>query len=77
MANQQQDQRPQRGQRDTDPRSKTSRVVRPDDDKRTGQPPPEDVDGPDGPAAMPQATAKDQIGTMEAEGQARKPGHGP
>jgi hypothetical protein len=47
--------------------------VRPDDDKRSGQPPPEDIERPE---ARPQGTTRDQIANMENEGQAQKHGNG-
>jgi hypothetical protein len=71
MAHQQQQPTPHRGHRATDPGPKRSRVVQPDDDKRTGQPPPEDIERPE---AMPQGTTRDQIANMENEGQAQKHG---
>ena len=64
---------PHPGDRQTLKAPKTSRVVRPDDDKRTGQSPPEDVDSP---AAMPHGTAHDQVTDMENAGQAQKHGNG-
>jgi hypothetical protein len=68
MANQQQQPTPPRGRRDTDTGTKRSRVVQPDDDKRTGQPPPEDVQRPE---ALPKGSTRDQIANMESEGQAQ------
>ena len=73
MANQQDRPAPHDGHRATHKAPKTSRVVRPDDDKRTGQPPPEDIERPE---ARPQGTTRDQIANMENEGQAQKHGNG-
>jgi hypothetical protein len=67
MAQHQQPTRP--GQHDPHRGPTRSRVVRPDDDKRTGQPPPEDIEPPD---AAPFATAGDEIGDSEDDGQGRK-----
>jgi hypothetical protein len=73
MAIHQQQPTPHPGHRDTDSGSKRSRVVRPDDDKRTGQPPPEDIERPE---ALPKGSTRDQIANMENEGQAQKHDNG-